>query len=148
MPSRQWWLNLATYKHYVYAFPQNACGGLGAGTIGGNPSEAWINGSLDLKVLSHEMGHNFGLYHSHALDCGTAVLGTNCRCSSMVTGWIPWETPRRAISMRSRGSGWDGWTMGSRPPSPPSRRMAVNLDTQWHGFLALDVILVQTETER
>ena len=51
---------------------------MGASTIGGNPSEAWINGSLDLKVLSHEMGHNFGLYHSHALDCGTAVLGTNC----------------------------------------------------------------------
>lgn len=70
--------NLASYNHYVYAFPQNACGGSGAGTIGGNPSEVWINGSLDLKVLSHEIGHNLGLYHSRALDCGTAVLGTSC----------------------------------------------------------------------
>ncbi|MGH8065371.1 MAG: MG2 domain-containing protein [Candidatus Entotheonellia bacterium] len=70
--------NLAAYRHYVYAFPQNACGGLGAGTIGGNPSQAWIIGSLDLKVLSHELGHNFGLYHSHALDCGASVLGTSC----------------------------------------------------------------------
>ena len=27
------------------------------------------------------MGHNFGLYHAHSLDCGTAVLGTNCTTS-------------------------------------------------------------------
>jgi hypothetical protein len=70
--------NLAAYTHYVYGFPKDGCGGLGAGTIGGNPSQAWIIGSLELKVLSHELGHNFGLYHSHALDCGTAVLGTGC----------------------------------------------------------------------
>ncbi|MGE0821701.1 MAG: NEW3 domain-containing protein [Candidatus Binatia bacterium] len=70
--------NLAAYTHYVYAFPQNACGGLGVGTLGGNPSQAWLIGNLDLKVLSHELGHNFGLYHSHALDCGTSVVGTNC----------------------------------------------------------------------
>jgi hypothetical protein len=70
--------NLSAYSHYVYAFPQNACGGQGVGTVGGSPSEAWIIGSLDLKVLSHELGHNFGLYHSRALDCGNSVLGTNC----------------------------------------------------------------------
>ena len=70
--------NLAAYSHYVYAFPQNACGGQGVGTVGGSPSESWIIGSLDLKVLGHELGHNFGLYHSRALDCGNSVLGTNC----------------------------------------------------------------------
>ena len=70
--------DLSAYHHYVYAFPQNGCGGFGFGTVGGNPSETWINGSLDLKVLSHELGHSFGLYHAHALDCGTSVLGTNC----------------------------------------------------------------------
>jgi Bacterial Ig domain/Gametolysin peptidase M11 len=71
--------NLAAYTHYVYAFPQNACGGEGMGTLGGNPSQVWINGSgMSLKVVSHELGHSFGLYHAHSLECGTSVLGTGC----------------------------------------------------------------------
>lgn len=71
-------VSLSTYARKVYAFPQNACGWWGLGTVGGNPSRAWINGSLQLRVVAHEMGHNFGLYHSHALECGSTVLGTNC----------------------------------------------------------------------
>lgn len=70
--------DLAAYQHYVYAFPRGSCTGLGVGTLGGNPSDAWIIDELDLKVLSHELGHNLGLHHAHALDCGTTVLGTNC----------------------------------------------------------------------
>ena len=71
-------VSLSTYSRRVYAFPQNACSWWGLGTVGGNPSRAWINGSLQLRVVAHEMGHNFGLYHSHALECGSTVLGTNC----------------------------------------------------------------------
>jgi len=71
-------VDLSWYSRFVYAFPQNACSWWGLGTVGGNPSEAWINGSLQLRVVGHEMGHNFGLYHSHALDCGRSTLGTNC----------------------------------------------------------------------
>ena len=71
-------VNLSNYSHYVYAFPDNACGWWGLGSVGGNPSQAWINGSLQLMVVAHEMGHNFGLWHSHAWDCGTVVLGTSC----------------------------------------------------------------------
>jgi hypothetical protein len=74
-------VNLAAYTRHVFAFPQNACTWWGLGSVGGNPSRAWINGSLTLKVVSHEMGHNFGLYHAHSLDCGTTVLGTNCTTS-------------------------------------------------------------------
>ena len=74
-------VNLSAYTRYVYAFPQNACPWWGLGSVGGQPSQAWINGSLALKVVSHEMGHNFGLYHAHSLDCGTTVLGTNCTTS-------------------------------------------------------------------
>jgi hypothetical protein len=48
------------------------------GTVGGNPSEAWILGSLFTGVVHHEMGHNLGLWHSHALLCDRASTGSNC----------------------------------------------------------------------
>lgn len=72
-------VNTANYSRRVYAFPFNsACGWAGLGSVGGSPSSAWINGFMDLRTVSHELGHNFGLYHSHSLECGSAVTGTNC----------------------------------------------------------------------
>jgi hypothetical protein len=76
--------NLSNYSRYVYGFPSNACGWWGMGSVGGNPSQAWINGSFTLKVVGHEMGHNLGLYHSHALECGSAAV--NGTCSSIEYG--------------------------------------------------------------
>ncbi len=70
-------VNLSAYTRIVYVF-QNACGWWGTGTVGGNPSEAWVNGSLVLQVIGHEMGHNFGLFHSRSIDCGSTTLGSNC----------------------------------------------------------------------
>ena len=71
--------NVSAYQRKVYAFPQNdACLFWGRSTIGGNPSQAWINGDFELGVTGHELGHGFGLWHSHAMDCGTAAVGTNC----------------------------------------------------------------------
>jgi len=74
-------VNLSQYTRKVYAFPQNSCTWWGLGTVGGNPSRSWINGSLQLRVVAHEMGHNLGLYHSHSLDCGAAVIGGTCTSS-------------------------------------------------------------------
>lgn len=72
--------NVSSYAHVVYAFPSSsACNWWGLGTIGGAPqTQAWINGPFETKVVSHEMGHNFGLYHSHAWDCGSTTLGSSC----------------------------------------------------------------------
>jgi len=72
---------LSNYSRYVYVFPANTCAWWGLGSVGGNPSQAWIHAKygLSLTVVGHEMGHNFGLYHSHSLDCGTvAIAGSGC----------------------------------------------------------------------
>ena len=76
--------NLSNYTRYVYAFPQNnACGFAGSSYVGGNPSQSWINGSsLDIHVIDHELGHAFGIWHSHSLDCGTTA--TICSSGTIV----------------------------------------------------------------
>jgi hypothetical protein len=72
-------VNLSNYNRFIYAFPStDSCGWWGLGTVGGNPSHAWINGSLELRVVGHETGHNLGLYHSHALECGDTTIGSGC----------------------------------------------------------------------
>jgi alpha-galactosidase-like protein/metallopeptidase family M12-like protein len=71
--------NLANYNRFIYLMSSNTgCSSWwGWATIGG--SDVWINGeyTFTAHVVAHEMGHNFGLYHAHTDDCGTAVL-----CSS------------------------------------------------------------------
>ena len=67
--------NLSAYDHLVYAFPQNACQWWGLSSVGGTPSQSWINGAFELAVLGHELGHGLGLYHAHALDCGATPIG-------------------------------------------------------------------------
>ena len=71
--------DLSAYGRYIYIFPQNSgCWWSGMETVGGNPSRAWINGSIAPGTISHEVGHNFGLDHSHALGCGSTTLGSSC----------------------------------------------------------------------
>jgi M6 family metalloprotease-like protein len=77
--------NLAAYTRFVYVFPYtSACAWAGVATVGGSPSQSWVNGggsttnALILGIFAHEMGHNLGLYHSHGLSCGSVVLSGQC----------------------------------------------------------------------
>jgi len=69
--------NPGSYQKQVYIFPHIPCGwsGLGGG------STAWINQSLSVLVIGHELGHCFGLGHSSSIDCGANVLGGTCSVS-------------------------------------------------------------------
>ncbi len=71
--------DLSAYNHYVFGFPQNGCTFSGSSTVGGNPSSLWLNATL--ASSRHEMGHSFGLVHSHSLDCGSVVIGGTCTTS-------------------------------------------------------------------
>lgn len=72
-------IDLTPYGKVAYVFPFNAaCGWAGQASLGGTTSSVWINGRLELRVFGHEIGHTFGLYHSHALECATTTLGGNC----------------------------------------------------------------------
>lgn len=75
-------INLSNYQRFVYAFPSAGCGWWGSSYVGG--TQAFVSGSYQLAVLSHELGHLLGLYHSHALNCRPKVdTGT---CSSIEYG--------------------------------------------------------------
>lgn len=60
-------LNLDLYHHIVQIFPRVNCWWDGLAEIGGR--KTWINGNLYPGLVSHEIGHNFGLPHSHSLSC-------------------------------------------------------------------------------
>jgi hypothetical protein len=77
-------VNLGAYARLVYMFPQNACSASGYNSGSGSlPSRTWIKGNnFNSYVISHELGHNFGLLHSQGMDCGSNVIGGTCSTQS------------------------------------------------------------------
>jgi hypothetical protein len=74
-------VNLGAYQHLVYAFPQtSSCGWAGLAYLPG--SSSWINGAMTLRVVGHELSHNFGVHHASTLSCTTngvrTTFGTSC----------------------------------------------------------------------
>lgn len=56
----------------VYAFPNaSTCGWAGLGELPGD--ESWINNSMNLRVVAHELGHNLGVHHAATRACTTAT---------------------------------------------------------------------------
>ncbi len=62
-------VDLSTYDNVVYAFPSTSCGWAGLANMPGRNS--WLNGNpaMSLRVMAHELGHNFGTHHASELDC-------------------------------------------------------------------------------
>ncbi|MBR9876319.1 MAG: peptidase M11 gametolysin [Vibrionaceae bacterium] len=71
-------IQLEQYDRIIYMMTKMDCGTIGSATMQGMPSRAWINGKLTAMNIAHELGHNFGLNHSSALDCGDKTLSEQC----------------------------------------------------------------------
>jgi chitodextrinase len=70
-------VQLSDYQYTVYAFPQAAsCGWSGLAYLPGTGS--WINGAMTLRVVGHELGHNFGVHHASTLACTTGTFTGSC----------------------------------------------------------------------
>lgn len=57
-------VDLSAYDRKIYVFPQNGCPAAGVGTVGGNPSSAWIFYCNVADIFGHELGHNLGMQHA------------------------------------------------------------------------------------
>ncbi len=70
-----------SYAHRLYIFPASThCGGVAfahVGTSVGGSSRAWFFGYANLSFIAHEMGHNLGLPHASAYNCGANPLPVN-----------------------------------------------------------------------
>lgn len=66
---------LSSYQYVVYAFPAtSSCGWSGLAYLPGTGS--WINGAMTLRVVAHELGHNFGVHHASTLACTSGGVRT------------------------------------------------------------------------
>jgi hypothetical protein len=73
-------IDLSKFKRKVYIFPKTtACSWAGLGMVGGANTKSWVNGAVsDLRTTAHELGHNFGIYHSRLLTCDASPNTGNC----------------------------------------------------------------------
>lgn len=81
-------VDLAPYDHIIYAFPKSDCNASAFAELGGK--RIWLNGNLQEYgsgrpyVISHELGHNFGMGHANSYVCrdgagAHVAISDNCQ---------------------------------------------------------------------
>ena len=95
-------------QHVMYIFPTlDACGWAGLGDIAG--PETWINGYVQLRVMGHELGHNFGVHHANSWEC---TVSRRARLAER----------RRELRPRSTATRSASWARARPGSSRPSTR--------------------------
>lgn len=60
---------VASYTRFIYLFPTSSnCGYGGYGSL----TDVFLNGQLGRRIVTHELGHTFGLQHAHLHQCTAA----------------------------------------------------------------------------
>ena len=83
-------VNLSQYTQYQYVIgPGAPCGWSGLAYVPGTIS--WVNGTIQLRVIAHEYGHNLGVHHASSLDCRNSTgqrvaLSVNNLCGASEYG--------------------------------------------------------------
>ena len=116
-------IDLAAYRRRVYAFPQNGCSWGGLSTIGGSTSWSWLNGGVNLRITSHELGHAIGLWHSRGLECGSDIISDSCLLSAYGDTFDVMGRPNSGHfnAFQKEQLGWLGYH-----ESPPMTTVAIN----------------------
>ncbi len=104
---------VSNYPHRVYLFnSKSECPWGGLGTIGGNPTRAWIPGYNDSSIIAHEFGHNLSARHAQWLNCGANQIDVYANCTiseygdrSDVMGYT-WGYYFEFNAPRKLGEGW------------------------------------------
>ncbi|EKE75966.1 Ig-like domain-containing protein [Gallaecimonas xiamenensis] len=72
-------IDVDAYSRVIYAMPYStSCAYSGSAGIGGAKTTVYMNGTILWHKVAHELGHNLGLKHAHALECGSDTLGSSC----------------------------------------------------------------------
>ncbi len=117
-------VNLNAYDYLVYMFPSASCGWSGLARVGASGS--WINGTSSVYVIAHELGHNFGVWHSSTKSCtnsGVAVT-LSATCTNSEYG-DPFSVMGSALRTHHAGhSHRMGWATTPAPVANGTHRIA------------------------
>jgi hypothetical protein len=108
-------IELAGYQHLIYMFPQqNSCSW--SGIAGVSNAGAMINGNAGVGVITHELGHTFGLFHAGSWTCTSGGIRVQISDTCTISEYgDPFDVMGQTTTPR-HNSGWNLAKLGILGP--------------------------------